>query len=318
MGRRRRSYAPGTVFHLVSRVHRSQHWLTPPVRSQTVGLIQRCVARTDAQLMAYAVMPSHLHLLVRQGRAELATVMQPLLRSVAHRVQRHHGIEGTIVERRYRDRACLTPSHLREAIVYIHLNAWRAGLCRDDLAYTWSSHAAYLPDARPAAFGVEPLLQRQVLELFAMERRTNRPDLCRDYLRWVEWRMLRDRECDNDRGPVSLDVLVRRPSPYPGDAAWARHFAQNAPGLLRSPDLPDLRDFILAQLAVAAPEVTLDRLRRSWLSRSLSRLRAQLIRAAADRGYRTVPLADFFEISPAAVSQIRHAESPDPAVHSLN
>lgn len=307
MGRRRRSYAPDTIFHLVSRLHRREHWLTPPVRSQVVGLIQRYVARTDAQLIAYVVMPNHLHLLVRQGQAELAAVMQPLLRSVAHRVQRHHGIEGTVVERRYRDRACITASHVREAVVYIHLNAWRAGLCRDDLAYPWSSHPAYLADAQPADFGIDLLLQRRVMELFAQKDHVSRSDRCRDYLSWVEWRMQRDGECDSS-GTLSVDPLLHRPGTQTGDAAWVKNFVQQVPIEVQDERaLPDLRDYLLGQLAGRAPDVPLDRLRGSWLSRPLGRLRAQLIRYAADRGYGTVALADFFDVSPAAVSRIRHA-----------
>lgn len=312
MGRRRRSYAPGTIFHLVSRLHRGQDWLTPPVRSQAVGLIQRYIRRTDAQLIAYAVMPNHLHLLVRQGRAELAAVMQPLLRSVAHRVQRHHGIEGTIVERRYRDRACQTAGHVREAVVYIHLNAWRAGLCSDDLTYTWSSYPAYLPDARPADFGIDRLLQEQVMDLFAQEPRASRADRCRDHRRWVEWRMLRDRECEDSAGPVSVDALRRRPSAHAGNEAWIRNFVQRVPGGLHDEiTMTDLRDYILVQLSGLGADASPDRLSGSWLSRPLGRLRAQLIRSAAARGYRTVAIADFFDVSPAAVSRIRHARGGD-------
>ena len=135
MGRRKRPYHPGTIFHLTSRTHRHEEWFDPGLRTTIVELIHRMVARTDAQLLAYAVMPNHLHIVLRQGRMELAQVMQPLMRRVALQVQRQHGFEGSVVERRFRDTACTTPDHVRMAIVYTHLNPWRAGLCGDDLSY---------------------------------------------------------------------------------------------------------------------------------------------------------------------------------------
>lgn len=305
MGRRKRSYAPGTIFHLVSRVHRSRRLFAPAIRSQIVQLIRRSMERTDAGLIAYAVMPNHLHLMLRQGRAELAAVMQPLLRSVAHRVQKHHDIGGTVVERRYRDRACGSAEHLRQAVAYIHLNPWRAGLCRDDLAYPWSSHVAYLPDADPLNFGIDPGLQQRVLHLFSGESHTDRDGGCHDYLRWVRWRMRRDADIEN--GPAGDAGSGPPPHTRAGDEVWLRYFIRLDP----SDDhggrsLPDLRDFILVELARIAPNVTVDQLRGSWRPRELGRIRSKLIRSAGDRGFRTVSIAAFFEFSPQSVSRIRH------------
>ncbi|MFW6330926.1 MAG: transposase [Gemmatimonadota bacterium] len=82
------------VFHLVSRTHRHEPWFEPALRPGIARLIQDTTGRTDAELMAYAVMPNHIHVLLRQGYDELKDVMQPLLRRVAYRVQQYHGFEG--------------------------------------------------------------------------------------------------------------------------------------------------------------------------------------------------------------------------------
>lgn len=308
MGRRKRPYAPGAFFHLVSRVHRGRTPFPPPVRSQIVGLIHSSIARTDAQLAAYAVMPNHLHLIVRQGESELAALMQPLLRSVANRVQSHHGIEGTIVERRYRDRVCGNADHVRHAIVYTHLNPWRAGLCGDDLDYRWSSQAAYLPGSDPLEYGIDPDLQQRVLNLFAAEQRpSDRPKLCRDYMRWVDWQMRRDEALADSEDSGTCDDLRQRPATIAGDEVWLRFLADPAPSRPHGDrSMPDLRDYIRAELERIAPYATLPQLRGSWLPRRLGRVRATLIRSAAARGYRTGQLARFFACSPQSVSRIRH------------
>lgn len=301
------------IFHLVTRTHRREPLFTPDLRDEIASLTRRIVGRTDARLLAYVVMPNHLHVMVRQGQLELGAVMQPLLRRIAGRVQRHHGFEGAVFERRYRDRICQSAEHAREALVYIHLNPWRARLCGDDLAYPWMTHDGYRPGADPVGFGIDPHAQLNLLELFAGSNRRTRNRLCDDYLRRIQWRMGEDRA----RDPAAVEA-VQGPSAAPpftlhGDDAWRRHFAPS----FRDPILParslrpDLRDYLDSHVARFAPGFTVRDLRGSWLPRSLARSRARLIRSAADRGYGTVALARYFDISPTTVSTARHAPEHD-------
>lgn len=307
MGRRKRPYHPGMIFHLVSRTHRREAWFTPELRSVVVELIRSTVARTDAQLLAYAVMPNHLHIVLRQGWMELAQAMQPLMRRIAIRVQRTHGFEGTVVERRYRDTPCVSPDHVRSAIVYTHLNPWRAGLCGNDVAYQWTSHAAYLPGADPTLFGIDADAQQQVLELFADEPDLDRDQLAERYRAHVRWRM------DHDRYLAALEAGRPSTAPPPapsavaGDRAWLRIFSlpeSGAPNGARP--LPDLRDFVRNLVTSYDPGLSISQLRGSWVPRSVARLRARLIRAAADRGFRTCEIARFFAIAPQSVSRAKY------------
>ncbi|HEX7120060.1 MAG TPA: transposase [Longimicrobiales bacterium] len=310
MGRRKRPHHPGMVFHLVSRTHRREPWFTPQLRPAIVDLIHRMVGRTDAQLLAYAVMPNHLHLVLRQGRGELSGVMQPLLRRVALRVQRQHGFEGGVVERRFRDRSCMSPDHVRSAIIYTHLNPWRAGLCGDDLAYEWTSHRAYLPGADPTEFGIDKEVQGRVLELFAEHEHCTRDELCRRYLASLDWRMRMDRVAAGFQAADTADPLFLPAPTVAGDAAWARYFSADARGETDGDvPLPDLRDFLRGQLDRYEPGMMVTELRGSWLPRSTARLRANLIRAAAERGYRTGAIARFFDIAPQSVSRARYSRS---------
>lgn len=303
------------IFHLVSRTHRREEWFVPELRTEIAGLVHGLIGRTDAQLLAYAVMPSHLHVLLRQGRSELGAVMQPLLRRVARRVQRHHGFEGSVVERAFRDRRCETADHAREALIYIHLNPWRAGLCGDDLSYPWMSQRAYLPGADPASFGIDSHAQSCVLDLFALADGRSRRQRGRDYLTWLKRRMDLDRARAVSRSTLhdALEQPVEQPLPRPdsssGDRAWLRHFAAFALYDVPGPEhlLPDLRDYVASQLPRYAPGCTAEDLRGSWLPRPHARFRMRIIKAAADRGYRTGDLAVFFEVSPPTVSRAKYA-----------
>lgn len=307
MGRRKRPHAPGMVFHLISRTHRGERWFTRGLRTQIAGLIQRTAERSDAQLLAYAVMPNHLHLVVRQGRSELAAVMQPLLRRVAHRVQRYHGFEGSVVERRFRDRMCNTAGHVREAILYTHLNPLRAGLCNADLAYPWTTQRAYLPGSDPAPFGIDPHVQQMVLELFADEPSRSRDQLCGNYLRWLECRIHQDESRKASAEDRPDDEPPSQPVATMGDMAWRRYFVVEGRSELR-PEAPltDLRDFVRDELGRIAPGVTMEQCRGSHVSHRLAGIRRRVLKAAASRGYRTGDIACFFHVSPQTVSRAKY------------
>lgn len=307
MGRRKRPYHPGTIFHLTSRTHRREAWFDPGLRTTIVELIHRMVARTDAQLLAYAVMPNHLHIVLRQGRMELAQVMQPLMRRVALQVQRQHGFEGSVVERPYRDRSCTTPDHTRSAIIYTHLNPWRAGLCGDDLAYDWTSHAAYLPGGDPEKFGILPEVRERVLELFADQPNLTPDELAERYRAALEWRMRADRfQMAAESGSPS-EPPPATPAMVQGDLAWKRlrPLSIDRVESERQPSL-DLRDFIKSLLVTHAPGADLTDFRGPNRSHRIARIRLELIRAAARNGFRTGEIARFFAISPQLVSMAKY------------
>lgn len=313
MGRYKRAHAPGMVFHLVSRLHRREPLFVPALRGEVASLIGRVAGRTDARLLAYAVMPNHLHIVLRQGQAPLAAVMQPLMRRVAHRVQTHHAFEGAVVERRYRDRLCATPDHVREAIVYVHLNPWRAGLCEDDLDYGWMTHRAYIPGANPTSFGIDPHAQISVLGLFAQNDGRSRAELCEGYLVWFRRRMEQDRIRSGNGGDTAIQPAGGQPDPGPGDRAWRESFAlvgrESAHRERRQP--LDLHDFVEIQLARWGPEYKLVDLRGSWLPRPAARCRTQVIRAVAAHGYATGKIARLFGIAPSTVSTAKYSRDDE-------
>lgn len=309
MGRRKRSHAPGMVFHLTSRLHRHEPWFVGGVCEEVSSHIQRVVGHSDADLLAYAIMPTHLHVMLRQGPTPLEEIMQPLLRRVAISVHAHHRFEGTVVERRYRDTLCRSPDHIRKAFVYVHLNPWRAGLCDDSFDYQWMTHAAYLPGADPAAFGIAPGPRLEVLQLFAQAESRSQDELCRDYLTWVAWRKRRDRDASSDTAVDGSETTAPGPSPFWGDQAWRLTFGGSWDGNAGDERrLPDLRDYVLNQLFAIAPTKTLDQLRGGrGLSHADSRCRARIMTAAARRGYRTTAIARLFDISPATVSRAKRS-----------
>jgi REP element-mobilizing transposase RayT len=113
--RRKRSYQPGGAFHITARTNGKEHWLDDNVRGALVGIIAMSIARTDARLIAFAIMSNHFHLVLWQGFMTLGQVVQPITRRLALLLARKLGRGGRLLERRYYDVQCVDAEHLREA-----------------------------------------------------------------------------------------------------------------------------------------------------------------------------------------------------------
>ena len=90
MGRTRRPHLPGVPFHLVARAQ-GKAPLFIGLEATVARMVREQVERTGGQLLSYAIMPNHLHIVYVQGVQPLAAFMQPLLRRLALRVHARVG-----------------------------------------------------------------------------------------------------------------------------------------------------------------------------------------------------------------------------------
>jgi REP element-mobilizing transposase RayT len=315
MSRRRRPHLPNSAFHLATRLHRSEALFEPELRTAAVTVIRQELAFTDLELLAYAIMPNHLHLVVRQGEHRLAAFMQPVLRRIALLVQRRHERLGHVFERRFRDTACADPEHLRNAIVYTHLNAVRAALSATVNDWAWTSHGAWSGRGTACDGLPDPVTVDRGLPLFASAADRSTEQLSADYLAFVAWRIEADR-CVAASGRPGHELVVEpaRPALEHGDLNWLhvmtprplkpeRRVEDLAPRLGGATGRIDLAD--IARTAVAAGGMALDMavVRSRWGGPPYQRARAAIILRAAAAGYSGVQLAAYLHISPSAVSR---------------
>lgn len=304
MGRRLRSHLPGVPFHVTARVQ-GRGPLFSGLERFIVARIAATPRRSDVKLLAYAVMPNHLHLLLLQGRQPLSRFMQPLLRTIALLVQRKARVEGHVFERRFRATPCLDPDYFRHAVAYIHLNGLRAGLCANVEQFEWCSHALY-GEERDVAFGVDPAIE-DVLRLFGERDAQSLVQCRRDYRAFLEWRCAMDAHLHR----VSDGLDSAAPSPpcaLGGDAHWTMTYAaaamRHAP-LRRSP--PDLRDLARAIVDECAPGMDMERLRCGDRGKAVVLVRRRFVIRASAAGYPGGVIARFLSVSPSTISSIRAA-----------
>lgn len=319
MGRLRRPYLPGGVFHLTARTLDRKRRLTSRLKTAAITAVSDVVPRSEVRLLAVAIMSSHLHLVVQQGEPPLSALMQPLLRRLALMLQRAHGLEGPMFWRHYGCQPCLNPRHVRNAIVYTHLNPVRAGLCRDPGAYPWTSHALYAGEdtttSREIAALVPILDPGHVLPLFAVER--GRPAGClrEDYVAFVRWRLLIDAaHVGNDTQDPLADPPETIWQPWPD--AWAPDWSNSLSPLFHPPQranrpsdaelrrqlAPDMTTIARKMLARETPTLSLREIRGRGGGLQYRRVRRAITHRLHAAGYRNVEIARLLGLSESGVS----------------
>lgn len=291
MARSRRPYLPGACFHLVARTQDKIYWFEKDhIKDIIVGYIADAADACDVDLIAWAIMHNHLHLIVRQQCAPLAALMQPLLRRCALLTQRTFVIDGHTFSRSFRHRVCRTAEELRYCIGYVHRNPVAAGACKDSAEYPWCSHLEYaFPDGnkrRPKL-----LLPR---ELFGRGAGRTEIELCADYVTYV-----------SEMEEAAAESRKRIAFPMHGDEHWVRICTppQIDDGIIGADARTDLRDVVLLGIRRHCPELDITMV-RSFRGAEMSRIRARLVEDCGRAGHRGCAIARYLHISETRVSVI--------------
>jgi|tagenome__1003787_1003787.scaffolds.fasta_scaffold20364535_1 putative transposase len=147
--------------------------------SMFLRLLERELARSSWSCIAYSLMGTHYHLLVRIEKGTLSSGFQHLNADYARRFNQKYGRRGALWQRRFHDVLIESDAHLLEVVRYIALNAPRAAMCGRAEDHVWcgygASIGAYPPDplvdeqALLRLFGTGPKRTRERLRTFVEE-----------------------------------------------------------------------------------------------------------------------------------------------------
>jgi REP element-mobilizing transposase RayT len=148
MPRQARIDAPGAVHHIIVRgIERRKIFRSDVDRRGFIDRLENLIAETGTQCLAWALIPNHIHLLLRSSEVPIARVMQRLLTGYAVSFNRKYRRHGQLFQNRYKSILCQEDRYLKELVRYIHLNPLRArlvGSINDLDAFSWSGHSAMM------------------------------------------------------------------------------------------------------------------------------------------------------------------------------
>ncbi len=148
MARGPRLDAPGVLHHVMVRgIERRPLFRDDRDRDDFVERLAGLAQGGALSVYAWALLPNHVHLLVRTGTRPLARSMRSLLTGYAGAFNRRHRRAGHLVQNRYRSIVVEEEPYFLELVRYLHLNPLRAGMVEDLRRldrYPYTGHAALL------------------------------------------------------------------------------------------------------------------------------------------------------------------------------
>ena len=132
MPRKGRIDASGALHHIVIRgIERRKIFYDNTDRDRFIERLSAILIETATPCYAWALMPNHVHLLLKTRLVPISKVMQRLLTGYVVTFNRRHRRSGHLFQNRYKSILCQEDSYLLELVRYIHLNPLRAKLVQN-------------------------------------------------------------------------------------------------------------------------------------------------------------------------------------------
>ena len=127
-------------YHVVSTTRGRESIFSDSDCAELVVEAIQFVRRERAYVLAYVVMPEHLHaLLVPRDNTSISRVMQSIKGYSARIVNEKLGRRGPLWQRSFYDRMIRNEQQLLETVSYVHMNPVVAGLVKKPEEYPYSS-----------------------------------------------------------------------------------------------------------------------------------------------------------------------------------
>jgi putative transposase len=145
MARRRRVYVPGASVHVINRGN--NHGNVFSRRSdyeRFIALLRKAAALYDVAVHAFALMTTHVHLLVTpSSRLALPKSMKACGGEYVQHFNRKYSRSGTLWNGRYKPILVDDARGWLRCLRYIERNPVEAGIVRDPSEYEWSSYRTH-------------------------------------------------------------------------------------------------------------------------------------------------------------------------------
>jgi REP element-mobilizing transposase RayT len=144
-------------------IERGKIFKGEPDYADFLGRMEAVVSSTGVEVLAWALLPNHFHLLMRTRNVPLPSVMRRVMTGYAGAFNRRHRRHGHLFQNRYKSIVCEEEAYLLELVRYIHLNPLRANVVKEfgDLeGHPYSGHSALVGRIERPWQAVEEVLGR--------------------------------------------------------------------------------------------------------------------------------------------------------------
>ncbi len=150
----------GGIYHLIQRAPGKEIiFLEDSDYLYFIHILKEYAKRYSLDIFAFALLPNHLHILLRINFDNLSSAMHSLFTKYALYFNAKYERKGHVFYGNYRASLCLDDRYLITLSTYIHLNPFKAGLVQDPFRYQWSSLELFLHPEKKSFVDSRPILE---------------------------------------------------------------------------------------------------------------------------------------------------------------
>ncbi len=147
MPRSPRIFVDGAMYHVYNKLARGGRSFEEDEGAQVfVDLLKEIKKRDGLVIYAWAILPTHFHILLRTVERPLWRSMASLASQYSRWLNRREKVRGPAWQSRYKAKLVEEQRYFDQLVVYIHLNPVVACLVQDPAEWRWSGHAELVTD----------------------------------------------------------------------------------------------------------------------------------------------------------------------------
>lgn len=140
MAKLRRFHIEGECYHIVTTTRGRAPLFANATNAGVLEEALQFVRRQRAYVLAYAIMPDHLHVVLAPRPGFTISMIRQSIKGFTSRLlNARNGTRGPFWQRSFYDRIIDDEPSLWDVIEYVHNNPVAAGLCEDAEGYQYSS-----------------------------------------------------------------------------------------------------------------------------------------------------------------------------------
>lgn len=144
MPRESRKRSESGVYHIMLRgINRQQIFEDDEDYRRFLKTLAKYREECGYSLYGYCLMPNHIHLVLREGKQPLETIMRRIGASFVYWYNAKYARTGHLFQDRFKSEPIESDAYLLTVIRYVHWNPVKAGLCSAPEAYPYSSYTQY-------------------------------------------------------------------------------------------------------------------------------------------------------------------------------
>jgi len=147
---RKKIIYPGGIYHITQRAPgRELLFVTDQDKEYLIWLLKQTSIKYHIDVLCFTLLTNHLHILLKINESNLHKAMHNMFTTYGINFNKRYERRGHVFCGVYRASLCLNDLYLLSASLYIHLNAYKAGLTEDIFRYKWSTINLYIcPEAK--------------------------------------------------------------------------------------------------------------------------------------------------------------------------